>query len=253
MGAFFIVKLLRANEAIRQAIDQVEGHNWRLQHEILVKNQLLSVLSHDLRAPLRSGLTMLQRIDATHLDHSSLSFLSDQIKGARILVENAVAWVASSQENLEITRSETQPSVLAGAVIRLFQPSLAHANLSIENRVSPALHIKTDPWVLESIFRNLISNAIRFAPPGTVIKIEAAEPCEKHCFDISSEGSIRDPDLIREVLACHKTLLNGRANCEQGGMGLALSSQMARLLGGELSLVRADAQGSTFRVALPIS
>jgi signal transduction histidine kinase len=139
--------------------------------------------------------------------------------------------------------------VVRGAV-RSVEPAATRKNVGIETLgVEQEILCRTDPQRVRQILINLLTNAVRHSPENEVIKVEVRLDARSMRFDVVDRGdgiSAEDQTAIFEVFE------QGREQKERGtGLGLALSRQLARLLGGDLGVESRLGHGARFILRLP--
>ena len=108
---------------------------------------------------------------------------------------------------------------------------------------------RTDPHRVEQILVNLLTNAVRHTPNGSTVRVSLGEGEGRISFQIEDEGpgvAVEDTERIFDVYQTH-AVEEGQGS----GLGLPLSRRLARLLGGELSVVPRPGEGGCFVLELP--
>ena len=224
------------------------------------KSRFLSNVSHELRTPIASiinlGRLMLEERSGTPFDdehrrqlgyivgageslHAMVTELLDlaRIEAGRIAVEPAPVSIADVMTSLRgmIRPLATRPGVA----------------LVIED-ADPALVVETDEGRLAQILRNLLTNAVKFTERGEVRATATREPEGWTRFAVSDTGIGIAPEDQDRIFHEFEQVAGPLQRKARGiGLGLPLSRQLARLLGGELTLESAPGKGSTFTLHLP--
>jgi CheY-like chemotaxis protein len=154
---------------------------------------------------------------------------------------------------MELTR---RPIVVASLALDLrseLRPIASKREVRIEASVEPdlpALH--ADPTRVRQILHNLISNAIKFARPGTAVVLNVGRIDESVCFEVRDEGiGIASSDLPRLFVEFQQIASPGSAPAQGTGLGLALTKRLVELHGGDIAVESQLGRGSVFRVFLP--
>lgn len=233
----------------------------RLQELDLVKSRLYTNITHEFRTPLtvisgmasqvldnpkdwfREGLTMIER-NSRHLLHLVNQLLDlSQIEAGRLTLDliqsDIVAYLSYLTESFH-SYAETKD-------IRL------HLLPEIDE-----LYMDFDPHQIQSIFSNLISNAIKFTGPGedVYIKIKKQEQAsgEQICYiSITDTGLGIAADQIPHIFdRFYQTDSSSTRKSEGTGIGLALVKELIHLLGGKIEVDSQEDKGTTFMIWLPI-
>ena len=236
-----------------QAHDEADAAN-------RAKSQFLTVMSHELRTPLnaiggytelmelglRGPITEEQRRDLARI-RASQQHLLGLISGVLDLSR-----IEAGRVSYQLTPILLDP-FLAG-VDALVEPQAAAKSLVLEYEpVDPALAVLADHEKLRQILLNLLSNAIRFTPRGGRITL-AAQPVDRAMVEIrvTDTGIGIAADSIDQVFEPFVQLDRSLTNPRDGiGLGLSISRDLARGMGGELRVESEVGTGSCFTLTLP--
>jgi signal transduction histidine kinase len=246
-----IIERTQAEEALKASEQQLQELN-------AGKDKLLSIIAHDLKGPL-SSLKGLTQFAEEHLDNYTPEKLKGMIMMQRSTVENLLKLL----ENL-LTWSRLQRGILDEFPQRLMlkqvftrnldllAPMAAQKNLTLETSYPQKLMVYADYQMVDTIMRNLISNAIKFTYPGGKILI-AARQQEQHVeISVTDTGIGIDaehlPQLFR-IDAKYKRLGTDR---EKGtGLGLILCKDLVEKNSGRIWIESEVGKGTTFTFTLP--
>jgi signal transduction histidine kinase/CheY-like chemotaxis protein len=224
------------------------------------KNEFLANMSHELRTPLNSTL-ILARLLA---DDKDGNLTADQIRYAETIHSAGNDLLALIDDILDLSKIEAGRMDLqlgdirvhrvVGALQDMFEPVAAQRKLAFRVEIASDVVdvIRSDSQRLQQILRNLLSNAFKFTERGEValtVDIRDESTIEFAVRD-TGIGIARDKhDLVFEAFR----QADGTTSRQFGGtgLGLSVSQQLARLLGGRIELSSTPGEGSTFRVVLP--
>jgi signal transduction histidine kinase len=105
--------------------------------------------------------------------------------------------------------------------------------------------------MMETIFRNLISNAIKFSNPGGTVTISVKEEDALIRIRVSDQGIGMSPEQVHKVQFNGGFTRRGTANEKGAGMGLTLVREFTNVHKGQLTIRSEPGQGSTFEVSIP--
>ena len=224
------------------------------------KSEFLANMSHELRTPLNSTLILAKLL----ADNKAGNLTEEQVKFAQTISSAGNELLALINDILDLSRIEAgrlavepQDVPLARTVESLtqtFRPLAAQRKLEFEADIAPGTppELITDPLRLGQILRNLLSNALKFTEAGKVqLKVAAADPGHVS-FTVQDTGigiAEHQQALIFEAFR----QADGSTHRKYGGsgLGLSISRDLARMLGGEISLTSSPGRGSTFTLTLP--
>jgi signal transduction histidine kinase len=162
-----------------------------------------------------------------------------------------LARLDAGQETVELTACDTQ--MLASGVIADLSSAADERGQRVELSVAPGGEkIRADPAKLHDALRNLVANAIAYAPEHTRVRIDAAPVDGRVALSVSDEGpGIPDDDLGR-VFERFYRVDKSRARDPGGtGLGLAIVKHLVELHGGHVSAENRKEGGARFTITLP--
>ena len=235
------------------------------------KSEFLANMSHELRTPLNSLLILSRSL----ADNDTGNLDDEQVESARIIHDAGNSLLHLINDILDLSKIEAGKMELAldDLVIedlgKRLQRTFTHVAqnkgldfaLAIEPGLPAVLH--TDGGKIEQIANNLLSNAFKFTPRGSVgLRIGrptgdldvppalAGQPLV--AMTVSDTGIGIPPDKLQRVFNAFEQVDAGTSRQFGGtGLGLAISRRMAQLLGGDIVLQSEPGQGSRFTVLLP--
>jgi CheY-like chemotaxis protein/CHASE3 domain sensor protein len=253
-------QLEEQTQALARQRDDLTVAQGELQRANTYKSEFLANMSHELRTPLNSSLILAKLL----MDNRHGNLNDEQVKFAQTIYSAGNDLLTLINDILDLSKVEVgkldvRPDtiVLARTVDELentFSPvaQLRKLELTFELDEQVPATMRTDPTRLQQILKNLLSNALKFTEQGGVsLRIHRPEP-GKLAFDVKDTG-IGIPEGQHEVIFEAFRQADGTTNRRYGGtgLGLSISRDLARLLGGELSVTSAPGRGSTFTLVLP--
>lgn len=263
-------ELQQTNEELEERSALLEEKNLEIQKKAeelelstRYKSEFLANMSHELRTPLNSIL-LLSRLLAEN-DDKNLN--SDQIEYATVIQSSGNGLLGLIDEILDLSKIEAGKMELDYVSVSvkeicddmkgLFAPIAREKGLgfsvTIASDVPPV--IETDKMRMEQILKNLISNALKFTAQGSVdITIKLNDGNDKMlCFAVRDTGIGVPPEKQHHIFEAFQQA-DGSTKRKYGGtgLGLSISRELAKLLGGEISLTSVPGQGSEFTLFVPI-
>jgi CheY-like chemotaxis protein/signal transduction histidine kinase/CHASE3 domain sensor protein len=232
-----------------------------LQRANQYKSEFLANMSHELRTPLNSSL-ILAKILA---DNKGGNLTDEQIKFAQTISSAGNDLLAIINDILDLSKVEAGRVELAvGPVVvativdnidKAFQPVAQQKGLRFSTVVESDIpeQIETDQQRLSQILKNLLSNALKFTEKGEVSLRISRITAKTVSFAVHDTGigiSAHQQGIIFEAFR----QADGSTHRKYGGtgLGLTISRDLARLLGGDISVQSTAGKGSSFTLTLPI-
>ncbi|MFL6699725.1 MAG: response regulator [Vitreoscilla sp.] len=250
----------RKNEALNEAQVALQERADELQRASRYKSEFLANMSHELRTPLNSSLILAKLLSENkegNLTPEQLKFVQT-IYGAGndllTLINDILDLSKVEAGRLELAPQFVSVQRLVDSLQRTFEPLASQKKLAFEVRVEPGApaSMVTDNVRVEQILKNLLSNAIKFTEAGSVSISVQPRPEDRLAFVVKDSG-IGIPEGQQDIIFEAFRQADGTINRRYGGtgLGLSISRELARLLGGTISVESAAGQGSTFTLVLP--
>jgi signal transduction histidine kinase len=253
---------LVADGVLRQRAREAE-QSARIEAELAskVKSEFIANMSHELRTPLNTVIGFAKLI-SEHQQHRLPN--EKVVEYAGLIHDAATHLLTVINDILDISKMqsgkypldtrEVQLQDILQSCLALFQQNALDQGVSIEGRFDVAtVALRGDPTKLHRVFKNLISNAVKFTPPGGSVQVSATA--------LSGGGatiSIRDSGIgmTKEEIAVALTPLTqvdaGPSRWREGaGLGLPIAKALVQLHGGRLEVRSAKSLGTEVAVTLP--
>ncbi len=240
---------------LKERDEQLSSHARELEHNNRELEQFAYVASHDLREPLRKIQAFGDRLQAKEAAN-----LSDRGRDYVDRMQNAAARMQSLIEGLLLysrcgTRAQPYSLVdlnqVARGVVSDLEARIQETNAHIDIGPLPTIH--ADPVQMGQLFQNMISNGLKFQPPGN--EPELTVRARVHSDDLElcfSDNGIGIPEEQSERIFGVFQRLHGRDEYEGTGVGLSICKKAAERHGGSIEVISKPGQGATFSVHLPI-
>ncbi|MFB9241080.1 CHASE3 domain-containing protein [Massilia antarctica] len=221
------------------------------------KTEFLSRTSHELRTPLNAILGFAQLLERELTTPAEREHVGHILKGGRHLL-------ALINEVLDIARIETghldldpvpvEVDSLLREALALIAPMAGERGVTLA-APAPAsgVHVLADRKRLLQVMLNLLSNAVKYNHPNGTVSLRVEADAGRARIGVSDNGPGIDPSLQARLFTPFDRLGAERRPGEGTGLGLAVSLQMVRAMGGDIGMESTLGQGSTFRVELPLS
>jgi signal transduction histidine kinase/HAMP domain-containing protein/ActR/RegA family two-component response regulator len=257
-------KLLEVkNNEVELASRSLEEKAEQLQLISKYKSEFLANMSHELRTPLNS-LLILSQVLAENRDGN---LTQEQVKFAQTVYTSGNDLLSLINEILDLSKVEAGKMPMVPKLFRLgevrdyleqtFRHVADQKGLSFEVQMDRSLPETafTDLNRLQQVLKNLLSNAFKFtAQGGVVMRVGPSGDSSTITFAVQDSG-IGIPAEKQKLIFEAFQQADGTTSRKYGGtgLGLTISREIARLLGGTIDVVSALGQGSTFTLCLPAS
>jgi len=213
------------------------------------KDKLFSVLSHDLQSSLLGLQFGLKDIEPNKAKGSVLdNYLSD----LSFMLENMLGWARNSFQRPEVHWKEFELEMLITPVIQVFELQAHQKELTLYSQIDSTINVLSDPFMLQLIIRNLVSNAIKFSPKGTKISLLARAERQEIVLEIIDQGigmSPKNIELFESGLPLESQF--GTFTEKGTGIGLMLCREYLGLLAIKCSIKSKEGEGTHFELRIP--
>jgi signal transduction histidine kinase len=268
LAAFaWIFFALRREEAIRTALRQsilarrrTDDARRRAEAASQAKSQFLAGFGHELRTPLNAIIGFSEMMTSEifgPLGHPRYCEYAGDIRasGAHLVeIINDLLDNAKAEAGL-LTLYETRFALgeVFDFVLRMLQPRAERGGLVLSAETAQPIWLFADETRIRQILLNLVTNAIKYTPPGGAVRVAAAlEPQGGILLTVADSGiGIGDGDLARIVQPFMQVDHARNRSGEGTGLGLPLTKRLTELHGGCLELTSQPGAGTIVRVRLP--
>lgn len=223
-----------------------------------VKDKFFSVIAHDLKSPFTALLGFSDMItDEIHdLSLEEIYDYASRIKtsayGLFHLLEDLLQWSRFQSGQIELSPERFDLSVIANRVMALFEANASQKSISLESNIDPGLRAYADKNMIQSVIRNIISNALKFTPQGGKVQISAKEAASlvEICIEDTGIGiNGQDAEKIFSLSSYHST---PGTNMEKGtGLGMVIAKEMITKNRGKIWIKSSPGKGTAFYFVLP--
>lgn len=220
------------------------------------KDQLLSIVAHDLRSPLstlKSLLTLISSKGETLADKAQYtSALSKSVEGAANLLENLLQWGSTQLNGQEPEKSQLNLHQLIEELKEELKGAAYQKKNAFHNRVPQDFKLRANATALNLILRNLLINANKFTSEGRV-SIEAYKQEDGRTRVLVRDTGVgMDEETQNHLFELNKKYSRpGTANEKGSGLGLHMSREIIRQNGGDLHIESQPGKGTTVSVIFP--
>lgn len=230
----------------------------KLQQLNASKDKFFSIISHDLRAPFTGilGLSEYLAQESHSLDSKTIANLSLQLsqasKSVYELLENLLQWSRIQTGNLEPLKEIFDLSKIFDSEIRHLFGRLTSKNIKVNNTVTDEILVTADPNMIATVFRNLLSNALKFSYSGSSIDVFYTTAPGKVYITVKDYGTGIPAPIAEKLFTIDRAATGVGTNKEKGtGLGLILVKEFIESNGGEISVDSKEGAGTSMTFSLP--
>lgn len=241
----------RAEKEIEAQRDELAKLNYQ-------KDRFFEIIAHDLKSPFNAllGFSHILSTQANELDADKVAEYGSLVHRAADqafkLLEDLLDWSRLQLDRIEFEPASFDVSKLIKTNMLRFEPVAALKGIKIEGDNVREREVFADTHMVDTILRNLISNAIKFTKAGGEISVEANKNGELIEVLIKDNGVGISPEKIKDLFTLGQKISTKGTGGEPGtGLGLQLCKELVEKQGGEIHVESIEGKGSIFRFSLP--
>lgn len=236
-----------------------ERQDFKIRKLLNDKNQFFSIIAHDLRGPLGSSVGLAQLLNEEVEDYSReeikeiTEMLYESNKNSYKLLENLLDWARVQTGMIEFSPKKIVLNNLIQENVELNKLTALNKNIKLWFEASELVEVNADKNMIDTIVRNLLTNAIKFTGKNGEIKVQLQRKNNMAEISITDNG-IGIPDNVKEKLfkINRKATQKGTDNETGSGLGLLLCNEFIAKHQGEIIAESEPGKGSVFRFTLPL-
>ncbi|MDD4873535.1 MAG: ATP-binding protein [Dehalococcoidales bacterium] len=236
----------------------------KLEMNEQMRQQLMADIAHELRTPLTViGGTVDGMMDGIFPTNSErLGTIKEQTVLLTRLIGDLRDISLAETGQLKLEKTSTDVFELAKRTLSKFEAASKEKNINLLIKGPSELpQLSIDPFRIEQVINNLLTNALRHTPAGGSISISMDMRNRSQQFDkkhilisVADTGEGISPEHLAHIFDRFYRVKSARSRSDGGtGLGLAIASQMVQAHGGRLWVESAQGKGSTFYIALPVN
>ncbi|NJB81888.1 PAS domain-containing sensor histidine kinase [Wenyingzhuangia aestuarii] len=223
------------------------------------KDKFFTLIAHDLKSPFNSilGFSNLIAEDLKNKDYSDIENYAQIIQEASLktleLLSNLFEWAKSQTNKLTLNLEVLDLKELINNTVALAKYAAQQKSISITVNIATKTPIYTDKTIIETIIRNLVSNAIKYTYKNGKIVISASKNQNEHIITVTDNGvGIKNENLNKLFKISESISTCGTQNERGTGLGLIICKEFVEKLNGKIQVTSESGNGSTFTITLPI-
>lgn len=246
-----VIERKRNSEAIKKFSEELKELN-------TTKDKFFSIIAHDLKNPF---ITILGFSDILLADYNELSdeerkfYIEEMEKSANLshnLLQNLLQWSRAQTGRIEYKPRKLQLVEIVGEIFQLLGNTAKEKGIGLIQEISRELYVTADEDMLNTILRNLLTNAVKFSNEDSTIRVNARLDDKFVQIEVIDVGTGMDQDTIDNLFRLDTTNSKLGTSGETGtGLGLILCKEFVEKHNGNIWVSSELGKGSTFNFTLP--
>lgn len=238
--------------------EKIRERTAELQRVNNTKDKFFSIISHDLRGPVTSfqSLTRLfshyNKLGQPDKIESLISKVDQSVDNLNHLLENLLDWSLSQTHGIQCFFESILLKDFLLRILEIYQVNLTSKEIEVHVTMGDNISIRADQHTMATVFRNLISNSIKFTPRKGFITISAETNGDRVTVQIKDTGVGMDCQRLSTLFQLQGQRTTYGTEKEKGtGLGLVLVKEFTALNHGQITIESDPVAGTLVQVSLP--
>ncbi len=222
------------------------------------KDKFFSIIAHDLRTPF-NGIIGFSQILSQQIKENNYEDIDEYAEiiqtsseHAMALLSNLMEWSRSQSGQIKFNPQYIDLIALTQTTVELLKTSAEQKQININLNTPANIIIYADKEMIETVLRNIISNALKFTPKNGVITIHAEEKNTEHIISITDNGVGIPQDNLEKLFKIDRSYSTAGTNDESGtGLGLILCKDFIDYHKGKIWVKSEIGKGTSIFFSLP--
>lgn len=247
-----IRKTKQHNEELAAKNASIEKQRQELEVANHTKDRIFSIISHDLRSPIKSLQGFFNYIDLFDIPDElklALSGMESELINSTALLENLLAWSKSQINKHDPDIKEFDVHEVVEETMRLLQQTSAKKGVNLVNHIKSGETLYSDPQMVNIAVRNIVQNAVKFTPIDGTVQVSLDNDGQDTCLVIKDSGVGMTKEKISTLfdIKTNRSSL-GTAREKGSGLGLILTKELVQQAGGRIEVSSVVGEGTEFRL-----
>jgi signal transduction histidine kinase len=234
---------------------KVEKQKQELENLNQVQNKLLSIISHDVRAPLNSLQGTLNLLKLGHLSEAEVQLLVEElgreVGNTSSLLNNLLYWSQNQRQGIYAQPTVIQVADIVRENIQLLQPQANKKRIRLKYDYQNIAEAYADMDMTRLVIRNLVSNAIKFSKFDDSISVKIMTKDRYVAVSVKDNGVGISEEKLPHLFSNMNYSTLGTANEKGNGLGLMLCKDFVEKNGGKIWVESQENKGCTFIFTIP--
>jgi two-component system, sensor histidine kinase and response regulator len=257
---FLWLQKSKSNRIIQERNRRLDEMNVELLSLNKTKDRLFSIIGHDLKNPINTIMgfndlmnskdgndTLSQETRTEYMGH-----ISDAIRHVSELLDNLLEWSRTQQKTTSFKQQQLDLNELIRENLELVRASAEKKSIKLEAQLNEPVMVIADDNMVNTVLRNLISNAVKFTSESGTIQIRTKEAAKTVDVFIEDTGVGMSEEEIKNLFQVDMSVSRKGTFGEPGtGLGLLICKEFVEKHNGAIHVTSKPGKGSTFSFDLP--
>ena len=253
-----ITELKLIEEQNKKQNKEIKEKSRQLEKTNAMKDRLFSIIAHDLKNPFHSiiGFTNLLLSKYKYIEREKLKelleMMNESTSNAYQLLENLLEWARAQTKRVKYNPTNVNTHNVVNDIISLIALQASNKNIKLSNEIPKDLIAFVDRNMLNTIIRNITSNAIKFTEKGS-ITFAGYQSDKGVVIEIVDTGIGMSKEKVDNLFKLGAISSSSGTSGEQGtGLGLIVCMEFIKINKGSIQVNSEEGKGSSFIINLPL-
>ncbi len=245
-----ITKMIKLEQERDRLIKQLKSTN-------AAKDKMFSIIAHDLKSPFSTIFAFVNlmkknydKYDKKHL-FKLINELEKSTSSGYTLLENLLTWSRMESGRMKYNPQKLNLSEIISRVYDLYTIKAAQKGIELIANIQPEIYVFADNFMIETVLRNLVNNAIKFTLPNGTITISVNEKSDEYIVSVSDTGIGIPKENLKKLFKIETAYSTFGTAYEKGtGLGLILCKEFVEKNNGKIWVESEENKGTTFYFTL---
>lgn len=235
---------------------EVQSRTQEIQKLNQIKDRILTIIGHDLRAPISALYSLLKMLDDKDISQEEFLGISDRLKnsvyGLNFMLNNILHWASNQMNGAQTKKERIDLRKLVEQIEDLFKEIIQSKNITFEHSIREGTTIWADANQIEVVLRNLVNNAIKYTNEKGKITIQATSKETFVEIGVMDTGVGMSEETQKKLFKNEPIGSQKGTHEEQGtGIGLMICKDFVENNAGTIRVESILKKGSQFYITLP--
>ncbi|MDP4266454.1 MAG: ATP-binding protein [Bacteroidota bacterium] len=237
---------------------QLVSYTEELKEANIIKDKFFSIVAHDLKGPftvLMSYVDLIQKNiynKKIHDIRDDLKIIHKVAQNTYSLLENLLVWAGAQTKGIKFNPEQIKLFELIEETLILMESHAIEKGIKLFIEIDKDYSMSADKNMLQTVIRNIISNAIKFTYPNGEVRISAKSSKDQHLISIKDNGTGMEKEDIEKLFKIDQKFHKYGTKEEKGtGLGLIICKEFIEKHGGNILVESKVGVGSNFKIAIP--
>lgn len=256
VGCFYIQKnFFRLRKQVKETNKRLTEINTDLNKSNTSKDQMFKIIGHDLRTPfgqMSELLDLYENSEELIPKPELIQMMREATNNGNELLQGLMNWVKSENYEIKLTEEKHSLNSIINNVISFFTSTSLQKKVSLINSSQLDIETNFDALFIETVLRNLVSNAIKYSHRNSIVFIKAEIVNEELNISVIDKGIGMDADTLNNLFESNLNISSKGTNEEVGtGFGLTICRKLIKKHNGFLIITSEKNKGTTMTINLP--